>query len=143
MKNLLEKVYFRVFDVSKIKGKNPELSEEGQQLIQISGINPSEIIQKTLEDFTQQIRTNNTTDQKQIAPVSPSLFNGTSLGSPLKTYTSFGFNKKNSDILSNSTEKDISVLQTNEIAKIRYDHYQKKRYQHLSKLNQIIEMLQK
>ncbi len=52
----------------------------------------------------------------------------TSLGSPLKTYTSFGFNKKNSDILSNSTEKDISVLQTNEIAKIRYDHYQKKRY---------------
>jgi hypothetical protein len=31
-------------------------------------------------------------------------------------------------ILSNSTEKDISVLQTNEIAKIRYDHYQKKRY---------------
>lgn len=143
MKSLLEKVYFRVFDVSKIKGKNPELSEEGQQLIQISGINPSEIIQKTLEDFTKQIRTNNTTDQKQIAPVSPSLFNGTSLGSPLKTYTSFGFNKKNSDILSNSTEKDISVLQTNEIAKIRYDHYQKKRYQHLSKLNQIIEMLQK
>jgi hypothetical protein len=29
MKSLLEKVYFRIFDVSKIKGKNPELSEEG------------------------------------------------------------------------------------------------------------------
>jgi hypothetical protein len=29
MKNLLEKVYFKVFDVSKLRGKNPELSEEG------------------------------------------------------------------------------------------------------------------
>jgi hypothetical protein len=59
---------------------------------------------KTLEDFTKIAKNNYNTDQKIIAPVSPSLFNGTSMSSPSKTYTSFGFNKKSNDFLSNSTE---------------------------------------
>ena len=54
-KKLLEKMYAKIFDLSGVnKGKAPELTEEGQMLLQRANIQASDLLPKTLEDFLKQ-----------------------------------------------------------------------------------------
>ena len=51
-KKLLEKMYARVFELSPAtKGRPPELTEEGQILLQRTNIKPAELMPKTYDDF--------------------------------------------------------------------------------------------
>jgi hypothetical protein len=53
---MLEKMYTRVFENSPgAKGKPPELTEEGQILLQRANIKVSELVPKTYDDFLKQV----------------------------------------------------------------------------------------
>ena len=51
-KKMLEKMYTRVFDPSTAqKGRTPELTEEGQQLISKTNISPTDLLPLSIDDF--------------------------------------------------------------------------------------------
>ena len=84
---MLEKIYARVFDLSTAqKGKVPELTEEGQLLIQKAKVNAHDLIPRPLEDFMKKDQTvplPSSPRAKMVSQPEPSLFTGMTIGSGL------------------------------------------------------------
>lgn len=88
-KKMLEKMYARVFDISPgTKGKAPELTEEGQILLQRANIRVADLIPKSYDDFLKQEMSTDVSSMsprgKKVPKPEPSVFMGTTLGDSAK-----------------------------------------------------------
>ena len=84
-KKALEKIYAKIFDTQSTVQKNqiPDLTDEGSRLIQQTGINPNDLIHKSLEDFLMEDNVSlSHSNDNRIKITYPNIFNGTTVSSP-------------------------------------------------------------
>lgn len=125
----LEKVYARVFDLpngGSFKGKTPELSAEGKDLLKQAKVDPEDLMIKTLDDFRNaNDKAEGSPSKNKVQPPNPKIF---------IAYTSLPEDKK-------KVVKDPEILKKEheEVAKIRFEHHQIKRMRKLQMIHSMIE----